>query len=566
MNWRIIAVISFFGILYSFLLFTIFNIQIEKHKEYLVLAGNQNIVDGLLPARRGVIYFTDKSGNKTPAVLNKEYPELFAVPLEIQKSFVASPDELAAAITDTANTLSSIIGIPASEIDAKLHKKNDQYELLAEKLTGDMVREIKTRNLTGIYIKDTTSRFYPFKTIASHILGFVSPANETESKKVGNALLGRYGVELYFNAELSGLPGRVEGDHITESKSGSDIVLTIDPTIQGEAEEILEKLVEAYKAKGGSVIVAEPKTGKILAMGSSPDFDPNTYSKFAIGTFLNPAVEAVYEPGSIAKVLTMAAGIDAKKITPETKYYDTGTFTANGKTISNWDLKAVGPHGWQTMADVIDDSINTGAVFAQRQMGSTIFSNYFRAFGLGTATNITLPGEVNGNLHNLQNGKDIDYATASYGQGISVTPLALIGAISAIANGGTLMKPYIIASEKPQIVDRVMSEVTAKKVKDMMVSAVFKNKLAVIPGYTIAAKTGTAFVPNFGGKGYTNDVINSYIGFGPASDPKFIILLKLDKPEGSPLAGQTVVPAFHELAQYIINYLNIPPDNLNPKS
>lgn len=565
MNWRIIAVVSFFGILYSFLLFTIFNLQIEKRKEYLALAGSQNIAYGLLPARRGVIYFTDKSGNKSPAVLNKEYPELFAVPLEIQKKFAASPVELDAALTETADTLSSSIGIPAREVLAKLHKKNDQYELLAEKLTGDMVREIKARNLTGIYIKDTTSRFYPFKTIASHILGFVSPANEAESKKVGNALLGRYGVELYFNAELSGLPGKVEGDTITESQSGSDIVLTIDPTIQGEAEEILEKLVETYKAKGGSVIVAEPKTGKILAMGSSPDFDPNAYSKSAIGTFLNPAVEAVYEPGSIVKVLTMAAGIDAKKITPETKYYDTGTFTANGKTISNWDLKAVGPHGWQTMADVIDDSINTGAVFAQRQMGSAIFSNYFQAFGLSTATNITLPGEVKGNLRNLQNGKDIDYATASYGQGISVTPLRLISAISAIANGGTLMKPYIIASEKPQIVDRVMSEATAKKVRDMMVSAVFKNKLAVIPGYTIAAKTGTAFVPNFGGKGYTSDVINSYVGFAPASNPKFIILLKLDKPEGSPLAGQTVVPAFHELAQYIINYLNIPPDNLREK-
>jgi len=169
-------------------------------------------------------------------------------------------------------------------------------------------------------------------------------------------------------------------------------------------------------------------------------------------------------------------------------------------------------------------------------------------------------------LNNLKNGKNIDYATASYGQGISVTPLELVSAISAIANGGTLMRPYITLDEKPQVVGRVMSEATAKKVTDMMVSAVFKNKLAVIQGYTIAAKTGTAFVPNFGGKGYTNDVINSYVGFGPTADPKFIILLKLDKPEGSPLAGQTVVPAFHELAQYIINYLNIAPDNLNPKS
>ena len=279
-------------------------------------------------------------------------------------------------------------------------------------------------------------RFYPFGGLASHLLGYAANGDEGG---------GRYGAELYFNKSLN---------------DGGNLVLTIDRVIQEQAEEILKKLIDQYRAVGGTVIVQEPKTGKILAMGNFPNFDPNDYSKFKVENFLNPAVQLVYEPGSVFKLITMAAGIDSGKITPETAYTDTGSVTFNGKTIKNWDLKA---HGLQTMSGVIEQSINTGAVFAQRKIGQDIFYNYLIKFGFNEPTGIALPGEVRGKINNLKQGKDIDFATASFGQGVSVTPIELISAISVIANDGVLMKPIISASEKSQVVRRVISSETSKK-------------------------------------------------------------------------------------------------------
>jgi len=539
-DWRIKSLICFFAVLYLVLIFHIYNLQIEKRAYFLTKAQNQERASGTFKAPRGNIYFVDRNNNLIPAALNKEYPMIYAVPKEIYNENNYDYSQL-----------SQIVNIPVEELKKKLSKPNDLYELLIKKATPEQINQIKNLNLKGIYISDQLLRFYPFGDLASHLLGFVNSDSEIEK--------GVYGLELSFNKELSGQPGEIKEDKIIESKSGKDLILTIDRNIQSQAEEILKKLINQYQAAGGSVIVQEPQTGKILAMGSFPNFDPNNYSKFEVSTFLNPVVQSIYEPGSVFKLITMAAGIDSGKITPETTYVDTGSITLNGKTIKNWDLKA---HGLQTMTGVIEQSINTGAVFAQRKTGPDIFYNYLIKFGFSELTNIALPGEVRGNINSLKNGREIDFATASFGQGVAVTPIELISAISAIANGGNLMKPIILADEKPQVVRRVISQETAKAVTKMMISAVEKNKVAVIPNYLVAGKTGTAFVPNFGGKGYTDDVINTYVGFAPAFDPKFVILIKLNKPKGSPLAGQTVVPAFRELAQFILNYYNIAPDKM----
>lgn len=507
------------------------------------MAEFQQEAGGALEPVRGVIYFTDKNNNKFPAALNKEYPIIYAAPNEI----------IQAQLGEIAEKLSLIINVSAKELSEKLSKPDDSYELLVQKADADQTEKIKESGIDGLYVRNRIFRYYPFGNLASHLLGFVGSAAESDK------LAGRYGVEAYFNESLNGKPGKVKGDVLFWPKDGENLILTIDRNIQAQAEEILKRLIEKYQAVGGTTIVQEPATGKILAMGSFPDFDPNNYGDSAIENFLNPAVQAIYEPGSIFKILTMAAGIDSGKITPETIYYDSGSVTLNNRTIQNWDLKA---YGEQTMTGVIEHSINTGAVFAERKTGHDIFYNYLLKFGLNQLTGITLPGEVKGNLGNLKNGKDIHFATASFGQGVSVTPLALINAVSAIANGGILMKPHILASEEPQVIRRVISPETAKAVTEMMVSAVKKNIIADIPNYSVAGKTGTAFVPDFNKGGYTDDVINTYIGFLPASEPKFVILIKLDKPGGAPLAGQTVVPAFRELAQFIINYYNIAPDDL----
>jgi cell division protein FtsI/penicillin-binding protein 2 len=276
---------------------------------------------------------------------------------------------------------------------------------------------------------------------------------------------------------------------------------------------------------------------------------------------LNPAIKSLYEPGSVLKVITMAAGIDSGKFTPDTTYYDSGSVTLNGKVIKNWDKKA---YGKVTMTNVIENSINTGAVWAENKIGDDLFYNYLVGFGLNKPTGVDFLEERTGNLSNLETKKasDVDFATASFGQGVAVTPLELINAFSAIANGGKLMRPYFNAELKPQVIKQVISEEASRQVKAMMVSAVDKAGVATIANYRVAGKTGTAQVPDFKNGGYTLDVIDSYIGFAPVDNPRFIIFLKLDKPKGAPLAGLTVVPAFKDLAQFVLNYYNIPPDRL----
>jgi cell division protein FtsI/penicillin-binding protein 2 len=557
-SWRTITLILFFGILYSLLFFNAYKLQIIKGDYYLSLAHARDTAGGILEAQRGNVYFTDKNNNSSPAAINKSFPVIYAVPTEIQKNAEQGRESM----QSYAEKLNSALKVAIEDLEKKLTKKDDQYELLVQKAAAEEVAQVRDLNLKGVYIKNQVLRYYPLGDLAAHVLGFVSPVNENESAKLGNAEVGRYGVELYFDDSLSGEPGEIKGDRLIEPEKGGDIRLTIDREIQAQSEEILKKLVNEYKASGGTVIIEEPKTGKILAMASFPNFDPNNYSQSKIENFLNPAVEAVYEPGSILKVVTMAAGIDSGKITPETTYYDTGFFTANNKTISNWDYKTHGPYGKATMTNVLEHSINTGAVFAERKTGHDVFYNYLTKFGMNELTGITLPGEVKGSIANLKKGKDIDFATAAYGQGISITPVRLISAISAIANNGILMRPYILANKEPQSIRRVIAESTAKTVTQMMVSAVDKNKVAAISGYSVAGKTGTAFVPLFGQKGYSDEVINTYVGFAPASDAKFIILIKLDKPAGAPVAALTVVPSFQKLAQFILNYYNIAPDRI----
>ncbi|MFA5386239.1 MAG: penicillin-binding protein 2 [Candidatus Paceibacterota bacterium] len=542
MKWRIGLLVFLFGSLYAVLTFNLYNLQIKHGLIFATQAADQNRQSGLSIPNRGNIYFVDKDNRQIPAVLNKEFSIIYAVPTEIADSL------------ETASQISAIVGQSVNALKEALSKPKSQYELLVYKASDDQIKQIQDLKVKGIYITKELLRFYPLGERASQVLGFVGP-NQND-----DGITGRYGIEAYFNDLLGGQTGQIQGDFIIKPKNGDDLVLTIDPNIQLEAEDILKNLVEEYKASAGMVIVEEPKTGKILAMNSVPSFDPNNYSNYSLSSFLNPVVQAVYEPGSVFKVLTMSAGIDSGKITPQTTYVDKGSVTYNGKTIQNFELKT---YGKQTMTNVIENSINTGAVFAERQTGHETFYNYLKNFGLNVATGITLPGELKGNLSNLVNGKDINYATASFGQGVAVTPIEVINAIAAIANKGKLMKPYIVASEKPTVIRQVISENTANQVVQMMVSAVKVNKVADIKNYSVAAKTGTAFVPNFKTGGYTEDVINTYIGFAPAYDPRFIILFRIDKPAGAISAGRSVVPAFKKLAEFLLNYYNVAPDQLD---
>ncbi|MBI5306705.1 penicillin-binding protein 2 [Candidatus Wolfebacteria bacterium] len=547
-------IISIFSIAYFILILNLYDIQFNKGSFYAAKVRAQNEASGVLEPTRGNIYFTDKNNGRILAALNKEYPIIFGVSKEIQKN--AGLSDLTVEVV--AEKLSEVLDKPKQEIIKQLSKKNDLYELFAQKAAKSQIEAIEKLNIKGIYTDSATMRFYPFGKLASHILGYVSVANDKESEKYGNAQIGRYGIEARFNSQLMGELGSVEKDKIIFPQDGGDLVLTIDGNIQLQVENVLKNLVEKWNAKSGTIIVQDPFSGKILTMASAPDFDPNNFSNFNIANFINPAVEFVYEPGSVFKIMTMAAGIDSGKITPETTYIDNGFITLNGKTIRNWDHNA---YGKQTMTNVIERSLNTGSVFAESKIGHDIFKNYLNDFGFNEITAISLPGEIKGKLNNLKKGRDIDFATASFGQGVAITPIALINAFSAVANGGILMKPIILADENPEPKRRVISENTSKKIAEMMVSAVNKNVIADIPNYRVAGKTGTAYIPDFKNGGYTEDVIHTYIGFAPASHPRFTILIKLEKPS-APLAGQTVLPVFRELAQFILNYYNVAPDEM----
>jgi len=541
---RFSIVLAVVGLAYAGLLFHLYQLQLTNGSTYVARAEAQYAASEVLKAERGTIYFTDRNGNKLPAVANKDFPLVFAVPKVLQDAPAA------------AQTLATILDQPAADLAKKLLKSSSTYELLARKASDEVARRVEELNTKGIYVTAVPERFYPFGAVASHLLGFVGP------DRVGLGESGHYGVEEFYDSDLKGTSGLVKDAKVVAPQAGKNLTLTIDPNVQKEAERTLANLLQAHNAPGGSVIIEEPKTGRILAMTSSPGFDPNDYAAANIKDFLNPATQQIYEPGSVFKLLTMAAGIDAGKITPATTFYDSGSLTLNGRTIRNWDLKA---HGTVSMTNVIELSINTGAAFAERQTGDQTFRNYLTAFGIPEKTGIDLPGELKGDLRNLNPGaRSIAFATASYGQGVAVTPLQLVNMIAAIANGGKLMRPYVNAELEPKEVRTVIGPETARAVTAMMVSAVDKAAIATIKGYSLAGKTGTALVPDFVHGGYTDNVIDSYVGFGPTSDPWFIVLIKLNEPVGAPHAAETVVPAFRDLAQFILTYYNVPPDRLDP--
>jgi len=536
MAYRFTTIVVLLLLAFTYLGFHLYQLQLVKGDYYYAQAASEQSSAASNNGNRGAIYFTDNNGNTLPAALDQPFPLIYAVPTAVKNA------------ASTSATFAPILGMSASTLKAIFSRPGDQYELLINKADPSVAQKVTDLNIPGVYTEFTPERYYPLSTVASQVLGYVGPnaSNTGES--------GKYGLESYYNNLLEG-NGSTGG-------VGTDLTVTIDPNIQIEAEKILDNLVQTTGATGGDVMVMDPKTGKILAMGSDPNFDPNNYGKYPISDFLNTDVQGVYEPGSIMKVITMAAGIDSGKITPDTTYTDKGYVNVNGAHITNYNLTTEGAYGaGTTMTQVIEHSINSGAIWAENTTGNSIFLSYLKKFGLDQKTGVDLPGEVSGNVSQLQpNAPMVDWDTAAYGQGVAVTPVELVSAISAIANGGTLMRPYLNAALQPKVVRRVISTSTAQQVTQMMVDAVDLAQVAQINGYTMAGKTGSAYIPNPNGGGYLNELTDSYIGFGPTSDPKFIAFIRLNTIPVTSLAAETVVPAWNQLAQWIINYYNVPPD------
>ena len=544
-KFRPAVLISFFLGLFFVLGANLYNIQINQGDSYFKQAFAQFKFSKNSLTKRGEIYFTDKNGNLSPAAINKPYKYIYAVPSEISD------------VKETSEIISDTLSLDKDKIQSKLLKKNDLYEEIVFKVSDYDGEKVKNLNLPGIYVDSRDARYYPYEKLASHVLGFVGPSGEDDEIK------GRYGIESLFNDDLSG-SDKVEGDNVLlPGNSGEDIILNIDRNIQSKIEEILERVVVTKKATAGSIIIQEPKTGKILALANYPNFDPNSYNKYPLASFLNPSLQLLYEPGSVMKPITMSAGIEEKKITPESTFFDKGFLLLNKKKITNFNQTA---YGKVSMTDVIGHSINTGAAYVASLLGKDLFKKYITDFGFNEKTKISLPGEVRGSLKSLDgdNVPEINVATASFGQGVAVTPIEMISAFSAIANGGNIMRPLIFKSEKPEIIRHVVSKETTEEVRDMMIRAVLNGKYAEIPKYNVAGKTGTAQISKLKSSGYEeNAYIHTFIGFAPALDPRFTVLVKIDRPEIGPLAGVTVVPAFKDVMTFLLEYFNVPPDNLS---
>lgn len=505
----------------------LYHLQVLKGEEYFARAEARLAAREALDLRRGSIFVTNRSGTEIPVAVNRNEPVVYAVPKEIDDA------------KETAAFLAPILGKPAEELEAGFMNKARLFRLLAEKVSPETIAALRDAP-RGIYVDEKQYRFYPFDRLASHLIGFVGVNAETATPK------GLYGVERYFDETLA---------------RGGEVHLSIDRDVQAEAESILARAAEERGATGGEVMVVDPRTGKILALAVYPSFDPNRYSAFPVASFVNAAFAHQYEPGSVMKAITMAAAIDAGAVTPDTVYTDTGFVTRDRHTIRNFDGRV---YGKVSMTNVIERSINTGSVFAAERLGRERFVEYLKRFGFGERSGVGAPEEAAGDLRNLTgpDTKAVDLATASFGQGMSVTPLQLVSAFAALANGGVRMTPSFLADEPPREAARAVSREAAAAVLRMLESAVNVNKVAMVPGYRVGGKTGTALIPDFRKGGYTEELIHTFVGIAPISEPRFVVLVKLDRPQVGELAGLTVVPAFREIMEFLLTHYRVAPDNL----
>lgn len=558
---------AFLGII---LFARLFWIQVVSHSYYSRQAKLEQTRKYELPARRGQLY-TNDSGILAPVALNQTLKLLYADP-----RFVVDK-------ADTAKKLAQITGADANEYQKRL-ENGIQYAILDTRLSVDTASKIKKLKLPGIGMSDRDYRVYPEGSLASQVLGFVNSDG-----------VGQYGIEGFLNDELNGTPGKLSGKTDTSgipiqtsanenvaAIDGKSYVLTIDRNIQAMVEKILSDQVVSTKAKSGSVIVLDPKTGAVKAMANYPTFDPNNYAKVTdYSTFSNFSVSSNFEPGSGLKAFTVAAGLDQGKIEPTTTYDDTGCVQISDARICNAENHRGGPN--TPMTTVLRDSLNTGVVHILNLLGGdankitlagkkTLYDYFTKRFGFGVRTGIEQSNEASGSV-NPPTSNNVNYANMTFGQGIAVTMIQMVAAMGAIANGGKYIQPHLVAGtvsdigtlvpQSPKIINaRAISPESAAKLGPMLELVVERGSgyLASTKGYRIAGKTGTAQIPRPDGKGYIDGVnIGSFIGYAPAEDPKFVVMVVINQPGVSGYAESTTVPVFRDIIRWLFNYYSIAP-------
>ena len=538
-------------------------IQVLHHQRYWVEAQEEHLDKKLVRSERGAIL--DRNG----------FP--LATSIDVFDVYVdrrAWAEDVTRA-QETAAGLAPHLGLDEASLLALLLAGGEgPVELMADGIDFSNGREIERLGLPGVTVAAATKRFYPEGDTASALLGFLGRDHSGLAgleADLESVLGGQPGV-LYFERDGGGNPIAVGRTTELPGQPGSDVRLTIDRYIQSLVEDELEFQLQAHKATGGTIIVMDPMTGAIFAMASRPSFK---LSELNLDNpqqelYRNRPVTDAYEPGSVLKVITMATAIDLDLVNPNTTYYDSGTVQKGGYTFANWDFSA---NGEQTMTQLLQKSLNTGAIWLSDLIGPERLYESIDRFGFGEPTYSGLGGESAGLLRTHEDAEwyAADLATNSYGQGIAATPLQVITAIASVINGGNLMRPYIVEEidgpdgrrvYEPVVVRQTISAATSATMVEMMRQVVdgVPGHRAQVEGYDVGGKTGTTLVsiPT----GYALDsTLATFVGFAPADDPAILMLVKIDQPQDDPLGGIVAAPVFGKLAPKLLAYLNIRPND-----
>lgn len=544
----------------------LYYVQGIKNEAYSNQADRQYVKTGNALYDRGSISWSLKDGTPVSAATLKTG---YTIAVEPKK--VEYPE-------DVVNALSGLFPFEEEELLNIVENKDDSYEEIGQRIDEKTAERIIGLNLKGVSEFKERWRYYPSGKTGANVLGFTG---FTEDGKTVN---GRYGLERYYNDVLSRESSElyvnffaqifsgISDALFSDEKSEGNIITTIEPSVQAELEKKIDSVVASWKSDLTGGIVMDPATGEIYAMALNPTFDPNDFSKVKdTNVFGNALVDRVYEMGSIVKPLTMAAGIDADVISPTTRYNDLGYVIVNGSKVSNFDGRGRGDVSMQT---VLNDSLNTGMAFVTQKLGNEALTDYFMSLGFGEETGIDLPGEVHGLVTNLKSPRDLEHVTASFGQGIALTPIETVRALSALGNGGFLPNPHIVKKidyangdskeitydDTEQVFKPETSEVITRMLVKVVDEALLKGSVKM-PHYSIAAKTGTAQMAKEGGGGYYDDrYLHSFFGYFPAYKPRFIVFLFTVYPKGAEYASHTLTMPFIDLVKFLINYYEVPPD------
>lgn len=566
-RWRLRIVSGAIVLLALLLVVRLYFVQIVHAQEYSLRAERQYVSSSQELYDRGSILFTRKDGAYLSAAT-------------VSDGFVIAidPSHLKDADTAYQAILAVVPDVSHDAFYASAAKKTDPYEVIAHHVSDEAGRALSAKGITGVIVARERWRVYPAGSEAAQTIGFTSYGDD------GTTILGRFGLERYYDDVLQQSGNGAFGNFFAElfanldtvvvdakAARQGDVITSIEPIVQEKLDQTLKAVNDQYSSQQTGGIIMDPSTGEIIAMDTYPEFDPNSFQTQNANDFGNPLVSSRYEFGSIFKMLTMTSGLDAGVITPDSTYDDTGCIEVNKKRICNYDLKA---RGVIPMQEILSQSLNVGASYIATKLGHEKFRQYYTNLGLGTETGIDLPSEIHGDIHNLSSPLDVNYDTASFGQGIATTPVETIRALSALADHGKIVTPHVATAIRlqsgvvkqltwgePQQVFKPQSTDATTRMLIKVVDTKLGNGTVKIPEMSVAAKTGTAQIAGPDGKYIAGSVyFHSFFGYFPASDPKYVILLYTVKPQGVQYASETLTLPFMSLTHFMINYYDIPPD------